>query len=221
MHCGWSRRPGPILDRVRTGILGGTFDPIHIAHLHAAQTALHQLGLDRVLIMPAGDPWQKNDRAVSPIRHRLEMARLAVSDVDGLQVDDREVDRDGPTYTVDTLATFPEDEQIHLVLGADAALGIRSWKDSEQVRSRATLLVVPRAGIDSTVVAELIPEAVFLDMPVLEISGTEIREMARIGAPFRFLVSQPVYEYILSNDLYTDHPSGDRVEASSETEEVP
>lgn len=206
---------------MRTGILGGTFDPIHIAHLHAAQTSLYQAGLDRVLIMPAGDPWQKGDRRISPARHRLEMAKLAVDGVDGLEVDDREIDRVGPTYTIDTLGTFPEDEEIYLVLGADAALGIPSWKEADKIRSRATLLVLPRPGVDSTIVAEMLPEAVFLDMAVLEISGTEIRELARRGAPFRFLVTEPVYEYITAHHLYAEGGSDDRVGVSTDAEEVP
>jgi nicotinate-nucleotide adenylyltransferase len=206
---------------VRTGILGGTFDPIHIAHLHAAQTALHQAGLDRVLIMPAGDPWQKSDRQLTPAPHRLEMARLAVAGVGGLEVDDREIDRNGPTYTVDTLATFPVDEEIHLVMGADAALGISSWKQPNELRRRTTILVVPRPGVDATVVAEMLPEAVFLDMAVLEISGTEVRDLARRGAPFRFLVPEPVYEYITVHDLYAEGAADDRVGASTDTEEVP
>jgi nicotinate-nucleotide adenylyltransferase len=207
---------------VRTGILGGTFDPIHVAHLHAAQTALHQAVLDRVLIMPAGDPWQKtDDRRVTPAHHRLEMARRAVAGVDGIEIDDREVGRDGPTYTVDTMTTFSGDEELFLVLGADAALGIPTWKDSARVRATATLLVVPRPGVDSTVLGELLPEAMFIDMAVLEISGTEIREMARRGAPFRFLVTEPVHEYIQSHGLYVEGGSDDRVGASNDTEDSP
>lgn len=206
---------------MRTGILGGTFDPIHIAHLHAAQTALHQAGLDRVLIMPAGDPWQKSHRDLTPASHRLEMAKLAVEGVEGLEIDEREIDRAGPTYTIDTLGTFPPDEQLNLVMGADAALGIMSWKQPDELRSRATVLVVPRPGVDSTVVAEMLPEAVFLDMAVLEISGTEIREMARRGAPFRFLVPEAVHDYITTHDLYAEDGVGDRVGASTDTEEVP
>lgn len=204
---------------MRTGILGGTFDPIHIAHLHAAETALHQADLDRVLIMPAGDPWQKTDRSVTPAHHRLEMARLAVAGVVGLEVDDREVGRRGATYTVDTLATFPEDEELYLVMGADTALGIPTWKDADRLLSMVNLLVVPRPGVDSTVVGELLPEAGFLDMAVLEISGTEIRDMARRGAPFRFLVTEKIYEYIVAHDLYAEKRSDDRVGASTDTED--
>jgi len=149
------------------------------------------------------------------------MARLAVAGVEGLEVDDREMGRDGPTYTVDTLASFPEDEKLHLVLGADAALGIPSWKDPDEVRRQATLLVVPRPGVDSTEVGDLFPEAVFVDMAVLEISGTEIRDLARRRAPFRFLVTEEVYEYIVAHDLYAQDPPANRVGDSTDTEDSP
>ena len=149
------------------------------------------------------------------------MARLAVAGVEGLEVDDREMGRDGPTYTVDTLASFPEDEKLHLVLGADAALGIPSWKGPDEVRRQATLLVVPRPGVDSTEVGDLFPEAVFVDMAVLEISGTEIRDLARRRAPFRFLVTEEVYEYIVAHDLYAQDPPANRVGDSTDTEDSP
>ena len=133
---------------MRTGILGGTFDPIHIAHLHAGETALYQARLDRVLFMPAGEPWQKADRRISGAEHRVEMIRLAIEGVD--RVRDWTIgkfEREGPTYTIDTLLSFPDDEDLSLILGADAALGTRrpgtagrrSWSGS-------SLLVVPQTG---------------------------------------------------------------------------
>lgn len=196
---------------MRTGILGGTFDPIHIAHLHAGETALNQLSLDRVMFTPAGAPWQKQDRGITPASKRLEMVRIATADVDGFGIDDQEIRRDGFTYTIDTLRSYPDDEELFLIVGADAALGLHTWKDPELILARSTLVVAPRPGTDSTDVATLIPGAVFLDMAVLEVSGTEIREMARVGAPFRFLVSPPVYEYVQANGLYAQQPEADRV----------
>lgn len=204
---------------MRTGILGGTFDPIHIAHLHAGETALHQAGLDQVLFIPAGDPWQKLGRRVSTTEHRLEMVRLATVGVDGFQADDREATRDGLTYTVDTLATFPEAEELFLILGADAALHVPTWKRYREVLDRATVLVVPRAGTDSTAVAEILPDSVFLDMAILEVSGTEIRAMARTGSPFRFLVSDVVHRYIVENNLYAEAGRADMVEGPTDMEE--
>ncbi|HEY6627507.1 MAG TPA: nicotinate-nucleotide adenylyltransferase [Acidimicrobiia bacterium] len=204
---------------MHTGILGGTFDPIHLAHLHAGETALYQAGLDRVLFMPAGEPWQKSDRALTGAAHRLEMIRLAIADIDGFEVDDREIEREGPTYTIDTLLSFPESERLSLILGADAALGLPTWQRWEEVLDRASLLVVPRPGTDAREVQAILPEAVFLDMAVLEISGTEIREMAAIGEPFRFLVPLAVYDYIESVGLYAEPGGDDMVGDSSDQEE--
>ncbi len=204
---------------MRTGILGGTFDPIHIAHLHAGETALYQAELDRVLFVPAGDPWQKSDRVLTGASHRLEMIRLAIADIDGFGIDVRELEREGPTYTIDTLLSFPETEELSLILGADAALGLPTWHRWEEVVDRVSLLVVPRPGTDAREVQTALPAAVFLDMAVLEISGTEIREMARIGEPFRFLVPAVVHDYIEGLGLYAESGGDDMVGASSDQEE--
>jgi nicotinate-nucleotide adenylyltransferase len=206
---------------VRTGILGGTFDPIHIAHLHAGECALHQAGLDRVLFVPAGNPWQKEGVSISPGLHRLAMTELATEGVEGFAADPRELDRVGTTYTIDTLAGFPPDEELVLILGADAALGIPTWHRSEEVLERAQVLVAPRPGTDSTAVAAMIPDASFLDMAVLEVSGTEIRAMAAAGDPYRFLVTERVYHYIEEHRLYTEPDNNDMVGDSSETEGPP
>lgn len=203
---------------MRTGILGGTFDPIHIAHLHAGEVALHQAQLDRVLFMPAGAPWQKSDRLVSAWEHRLAMTRLAIDEYDGFEVDDREVLRDGPTYTADTLETFPASEQLYLILGADAASRLPTWQRYEDVLERVTLLVVPRPGSDFGEVAASVPQAVLVDMAVLEVSGTDIRAMSRAGKPFRFLVTDPVYDYIQEHRLYAEDLGGDNVGVPERTE---
>jgi nicotinate-nucleotide adenylyltransferase len=200
---------------VRTGILGGTFDPIHIAHLHTAECARFQLELDRVLIIPAGDPWQKMDRVVSPARHRFEMCRLAVEGVDGIEADDREVVRDGPTYTIDTLDSFPRDEEVFLIVGADAAAGLPSWHRWEEVARRVTIAVAPRPGVKSIDIAG----AVRIDMGTLEVSGTDIRERAREGRPYRYLVTSVVHEYIEANDLYAKAPEDDMVGGLNRTED--
>jgi nicotinate-nucleotide adenylyltransferase len=204
---------------VRTGILGGTFDPIHIAHLHAGETALHQADLDRVLFIPAGRPWQKDKSGVMAAEHRLEMTRLSVEGVKGFVLDDQEVLRDGPTFTADTLNSFPDDEELFLVLGADAASRIRTWDRFNDVLARATVLVLPRPGTDSTIIADVIADAVYLDMAVLEVSGTEIRNLARDGQPFRFLVTEAAHRYITDNHLYPDRRETPRVEDSTDVEE--
>ncbi len=192
-----------MLANVRTGILGGTFDPIHIAHLHAGETALFAADLDRVLFMPAGDPWQKGARELTLAAQRLEMTRLAVEGTDRFEIDAREINRDGPTYTIDTLLTFPADEELFLILGADAALGLPTWHRWEEIVERAGILVVPRPGNDLAAVAATVPEADILDMSALDISSTSIRDLAVSGRPYRFLVPSEVHRFIESIGLYT------------------
>jgi nicotinate-nucleotide adenylyltransferase len=192
---------------VRTGILGGTFDPIHIAHLHAAECAIAQLGLDRVMVIPAGDPWQKASRAITPARHRLEMCRLGVGEAPAMVVDDREVVRSGPTYTIDTLDSFPDDEELFLIVGSDAAAALDTWHRWKEVADRSTIAIVPRPGATNP----LFPEAAHIEMGILDISSTDIRERARTGRPYRFLVPRTVHDYIEDHDLYTDTPHDDMV----------
>jgi nicotinate-nucleotide adenylyltransferase len=196
-----------MLVAVRTGILGGTFDPIHIAHLHAAECAKHQLSLDRVLVVPAGDPWQKADRRVSSDEDRVAMCRLAVKGSDGLEVDEREVRRGGPTYTIDTLASFPEDEELFLIVGGDAAAGLHTWRRWEEVLTRAKIVIIPRPGH----AAGALPGSIVVDMGALEVSGTEIRRRVAGRRPFRYLVTQSVYEYIISHNLYEKDSQDDMV----------
>jgi nicotinate-nucleotide adenylyltransferase len=195
---------------VRTGILGGTFDPIHIAHLHAAETALFA-GLDRILFMPVGDPWQKDEREISPKEHRIEMVRLAISNIDGFELDLRETERAGPTYTIDTLLSFPDSEELFVILGADAAAGIRSWHRWEEVVDRSRVAVVPRPGTPASAVTQALPGALRLEMAALDISSTMIRAMAREGRPFRFLVPAGVVDYVAAHNLYAQPETGDMV----------
>lgn len=200
--CGWWRHRPPILGAVRTGILGGTFDPIHVAHLHTAECALHQLGLDRVLIIPAGDPWQKSGRDVTAGKHRLEMCRLAIEGVDGLEVDLRELDRDGPTYTIETLGTFPPDEELFLILGSDSLGGIETWQSWEEVVGRVSIVEAPRPGTPVGVGAP--HGAIQLEMGLLEVSSTDIRRRIAKGKPYRYLVTAPVHGYIEVTNLYAE-----------------
>jgi len=162
---------------------------------------LHQLGLGRVLIVPAGDPWQKSAREISPARHRLEMCRLAVDGVAGFEVDEREITREGPTYTIETLESFPDDEELFLILGSDAAAGIQTWHRWQDVVQRATIVEAPRLGFPE---GDRRPDVVHLEMGRLEISSTDIRSRVAAGLPYRYLVPRVVYEYIESKNLYAE-----------------
>lgn len=183
-------------------LLGGTFDPPHIAHLVAGEVAYRQLGADRVSFLPAGSPWQKAGRRVTPGADRLEMTRLATDPIDYFEADGREVLRDGWTYTIDTLESFDKSDDLVLVLGADAAAGLPSWHRWEAVVERATVAVLPRPGTSRQAVDAAVPAAVWLGMPKLDISGTEIRRRAARGLSVRFLVADPVWRYIESRSLY-------------------
>jgi nicotinate-nucleotide adenylyltransferase len=131
------------------------------------------------------------------------MTRLAVEEADGFEVDDREIDRHGPTYTIDTLLTFPSGEELFLILGADAALGLPTWHRWEEVIERAGIVVVPRPGTDPAAVAATVPQATILEMSALDISSTSIRELAASGRPYRFLVPSEVHRFIESKGIYT------------------
>lgn len=191
-----------MLSAVRRGILGGTFDPPHLAHLVAGETARRELDLDVVTYLPAGRPWQKAWREVSDPRHRWEMTRLAVAGVPYFVADDREVIRDGWTYTADTLATFPEGEDLVLILGADAAAGLLTWRSPEMVLQRARLAVMDRPGVERAAVEAAVGEPVWLQTPLLGISGTLLRARRRAGLSLRFLVPGAVLDYIESAGLY-------------------
>ena len=200
-HCGC---PPPILSAVRRGILGGTFDPPHFGHLFMGEVAYWQLGLDVVTFMPAGAPWQKDDRKVADPRHRLEMTRLAIAGVEYFEADAREVERDGWTYTADTLHTFPAHEQLYVILGADAASRLPTWQRYQQVIDRARIAVMPRPGFSRNDVAAAVGEGSFdwLDGPELDVSGTAIRKRLGAGKSIRFLVPEAVRAYASAVGLH-------------------
>lgn len=183
-------------------IMGGTFDPPHVAHLVAGEAAYQQLGVEVVTFTPAGSPWQKPAAGVSAAEHRWEMTRIAVAGVDHFEADDREVRRQGWTYTIETLDSYG-DEEIVLVLGADAAAGLSTWRRGAEVIERASIAVMPRPGTDPVQVAEAIDGPfTWLDVPLLDISGTMLRERSRAGGSIRFLVSDGVWRYVAEHDLY-------------------
>ena len=140
------------VDRVeRIGLFGGTFDPPHVGHLAAAVNARHDLDLDVVLLVVANIPWQKvGERTISPAHARLELVRLAVGDVEGLEVCDREIRRGGRSYTADTvddlLAEAPSSRELFVIVGSDAAEGLPTWERVDEVRERAVIVVVDRPG---------------------------------------------------------------------------
>ena len=188
----------------RIGVFGGTFDPPHIGHLVAAVDALQVLSLDVVLLVVAGEPWQKVDsRAVSAAADRLAMVRAAVADTPGLQVSDLEVSREGPSYTADTFAEFhaaEPDSELFLILGNDAAAGFGTWERHDEVAAMATLVVVDRPGSPAPPAAPF--EWRHVDIPELEISSTEIRQRVAAGRSIRYLVPSGVAAVVKERGLY-------------------
>jgi len=194
----------PMLPRVRRGILGGTFDPPHLAHLFAGEAAYRDLGLNVVTFLPAGAPWQKADRMVTSADERWQMTVLAIEGIDYFEADDREVRREGWTYTVDTLRSFPDAEELFLILGADTARGVSTWQRADEVLRRATIAVVPRPGVHRSEVDDALAggNSVWLDTPDVRLSGTMLRKQARAGRSIRFLVRERVWDYVQSNHIY-------------------
>ncbi len=194
------------LKKRRIGLFGGTFDPPHLGHLAAALAALDQLQLDMVLFVVANDPWQKTGAGVEVTlaKHRLEMTKLVVSEFEGLEVDDSEIRRGGPTYTSVTLQEmkelFPEAE-LFLLVGGDVARELNTWKDSDYIQENAVMVVVDRPGYE-----EATPpngwnfERVVAETP--DIAGTEIRLLSSEGAEVRTMVSEAVKSYIDKHGLY-------------------
>ncbi|HMJ04494.1 MAG TPA: nicotinate-nucleotide adenylyltransferase [Conexibacter sp.] len=198
---------------MRLGILGGTFNPPHIGHLVCAQEAYDQLGLDRVLLMPAGIPPHKDVPAEPGAEARHELCRLAIAGDERLDVSRLELDRPGRSYTVDTLrALHDSDPQADLtfVVGGDMARSLPSWREPEAVLELATFAVAERAGADHEEIRDELctlqgatPERVrFFAMPRVDVSSSLVRERVTTGRPIRYLVPDAVAEAIDANGWY-------------------
>jgi nicotinate-nucleotide adenylyltransferase len=188
----------------RVGIFGGTFDPPHVGHLAAAVNARHALGLDVVLLVVANVPWQKVDeRVITPAEDRLAMVRAAVGSVEGLEVSDAEIRRGGESYTADTLAELQAedpDRELFVILGSDAAAELETWERADEVRERATIVVIDRPGGSWSSPPGWVVERI--EVPRLEVSSTDLRRRAADGRPLDFLVPPEVISSIEERGLY-------------------
>lgn len=191
----------------RIGVFGGTFDPPHRGHLAVATAARDQLGLDRVLLVVANDPWKKSPgRDVTPATDRLALVRALVRGGDGrslagLEVSDAEIRRGGPSYTVVTLrelrSAYP-DAELYLIIGRDLADDFGSWHEASQIEMLATIVVVDRPGF----VSEVPRGWKVLSVPPVDISSTELRAQLRGGGDVSEHLTQPVIDEIRSRELY-------------------
>jgi nicotinate-nucleotide adenylyltransferase len=188
----------------RLGVMGGTFDPIHVGHLVTAEEALHQFGLDEVVFVPTGRPWMKEHEVVASGEDRYRMTEIGIAAEPRFSVSRIEVERGGSTYTVDTLRAMRADDpdvELSFVTGADAMLEIMDWKDASSLFDFAHFIAATRPGYDIAPFARH-PDVSVMHVPALAISSTDIRLRVREGRPIRFLVPDGVEAYIAAEDLY-------------------
>jgi nicotinate-nucleotide adenylyltransferase len=193
------------------GVLGSAFNPPHLGHLALAQEALWQLGLDEVVLVPTGHAPHKRIAEDPGREARMEMARLAAAEDPRFSVSALEVEREGPSYTYETLEALAEeraDTELVFVMGADAAVGLESWREPERVVELASLAVARRAGVSDTEVAATMrslgceARATMLEMPQFGVSSSAVRERARQGRPLRYLVPDSVATLIEEGGIY-------------------
>jgi nicotinate-nucleotide adenylyltransferase len=198
-------------DGAATGVLGSAFNPPHLGHLALAQEAAWQLGLEEVILVPTGNAPHKRI-AEDPGREvRMEMTELAAADDERFSVSALEVEREGPSYTYETLEALAEeraDRELVFVMGADAAVGLESWRRPERVVELASIAVARRAGVSDAEVAATMRSlgcagrATMLEMPQFGVSSSTVRERAGQGRPLRYLVPDAVAELIETEGIY-------------------
>jgi len=198
---------------MRRGLLGGTFDPIHTGHLILAQEVLWRLGLDGIWFIPVGLPWMKRDEPTSEAEHRRTMVELAIESNQRFHLSTAELERPGETYTVDTLEELRRGEmsdgELLFIMGVDTLHTMHRWKDPARILELARIVVALRPGhseVDLSALEAIDPTAaervMTVRMPLIEISGTELRRRAGAGEPLRYLVPDAVAAYIGEHDLY-------------------
>jgi nicotinate-nucleotide adenylyltransferase len=199
---------------MRIGVIGGTFDPIHLGHMLIAKETNAHLELDRVLFVPAGAPPHKVGHTISDPESRLEMVQLAISGHPNFGISRIDVDRRGPSYTVDTIRLLRDewgmDAEIYFLIGADSLVDLPIWHQPEHLLRLCQVVALRRPGyeVDLDELDQLLPGAAFLvrmmDIPMLDISSTEIRQRVRQGHSIHGLVPPAVERYIDKHGLYRD-----------------
>jgi nicotinate-nucleotide adenylyltransferase len=182
---------------MRIGVFGGTFDPVHVGHLAIANAALEELGLDRVFFVPARRSPLKSEAPIAAAEDRLAMLAAAIAGEPRFRVSPIELDRKGPSFTVDTLEALRGEGELFLILGSDAYSEFEHWRDPLRIRSLATIVLAARPG------APNVPAGVrMLDSPLMDISSRELRARAARGRSLRYLVPEAPLRYIEEHRLY-------------------
>jgi len=197
----------------RVGIMGGTFDPIHYGHLVAAEEARYEFGLEKVIFIPAGRPPHKPGRVITDPGRRYAMTRLAVASNPCFQTSSLEVERPGPSYTIDTVlevSLFHPEKELFFITGADAVLEILTWKSVAELLLLCRVISATRPGYRleglgdklADLPAQCQSSIIFMEVPALAISSTGIRKRVGDGRPIKYLLPEPVEDYIYKNNLY-------------------
>ncbi|MBT9163207.1 MAG: Nicotinate-nucleotide adenylyltransferase [Chloroflexi bacterium] len=196
------------------GLLGGTFDPVHLGHLIIAEEVRCKLGLSKVVFIPAGQPWLKADRVITGGEHRLAMLRLAIDSNSYFEVSLAELERSGPSYSVDTVSAmrdeYGSEVRLYFIIGPDALVELHRWKEPVRLAGLCQLIVVRRPNSRREYLEALHPvvpgissRVRCVDVPQIGISSTEIRERVRAGVSIRYLVPPEVERYIYEQELYS------------------
>jgi nicotinate-nucleotide adenylyltransferase len=189
----------------RIGVLGGTFDPVHVGHIVAACEVRGAVALDRVLLVVAGDPWQKRGRVVAPATEPLALVELAIEGIDGVEASAVEVEREGASVTADTLEALRRPgRELFLILGADAVANMPTWRRLEETRELATVVVIERSGDTEASPPGEGWRFVRVAIPRLDVSSTDLRERLRSGRSIDGMVPPAVVRRIHARGLYTD-----------------
>jgi nicotinate-nucleotide adenylyltransferase len=195
------------IKNVRIGIMGGVFDPIHIGHLFTAEEARINYCLDKVIFVPCLNPTHKRNDRVTDVRHRLKMSYLATESNPYFEVSKIEINRSGPSYTIDTIKEFRSiygwDAKIFFITGADAFLEIESWYKKEELLTMCQFVAATRPGYDLDKLHNNFKKVLkIMEIPLLAISSTDIRNRIRNSLSIKYIVLEEVRDYIYRNELY-------------------
>lgn len=191
----------------KIGLFGGSFNPIHLGHLILAQEALYQYQLDKVIFIPAANPPHKDPQELIEPYHRYRMTELAIAGNPKFEISDMELKRDGKSYTIETVNTYqklyPEETELYLIVGMDSLAEIFTWKDAENLIDLICFLGAPRQGYEWKMLDERVKKRIkLIQMPIIEIASRIIRERIRMKEPVRYWVPEPVFDYLMEQELY-------------------